>query len=155
MRQMNNNNLLDGNIKKATNWFTRQGLQLPKLVQTILVTKDSVAQTDRESQEEFYENIQNMDRDYTDSTYDQLGEAERIQKEKEIFKNDIDRLKERLALERTVTGGTKFNENRLDAVAGHLRKIANSTYAKDELVKDINDVYTYIITTEQLVFLKQ
>ncbi len=33
-----NNNLLSVNIKKVSNWFTSRGLQLPKLVQTILDT---------------------------------------------------------------------------------------------------------------------
>ena len=46
---INNGNLLDASIKKAPNWFTNRGLQLPKLVQTILGTTNSISQNSEKS----------------------------------------------------------------------------------------------------------
>ncbi len=101
-------------------------------------------------------NIANKDIRYSDrddvSVYETTGELERLRKENEKFKADIERLKERLDLERKVTGGNTFNRNQLDAVAGHIRKLANSDYAKAELVKQLNDVYTYIATSKELTW---
>ncbi len=37
-------NLCDGNIKKASNWFTTKGLQLPNVVQTIIDANNMVSQ---------------------------------------------------------------------------------------------------------------
>ena len=72
-----------------------------------------------------------------------MGENKRLIKENEQFKADVERLKERLKIERQVTHGNYFNENQLNAVAGHLRNIANSNYSKPELVKQLKDVYSY------------
>lgn len=84
------------------------------------------------------------------SVYDKMGETERVFKENAKLKDDIDRLKERLKIERQVTHGNYFNENQLDAVAGHLRKIAGSTYSKSELVNQLKDVYSYIAHSKEL-----
>lgn len=43
-RQINAGNLLDASIKKAPKWFTSRGLQLPKLVQTIIDANTTVPQ---------------------------------------------------------------------------------------------------------------
>ena len=43
-KQINSGNLLYADIKKAPTWFTSRGLQLPKLVQTIVDAKKNVAQ---------------------------------------------------------------------------------------------------------------
>lgn len=43
--QIENGNLLDASTKKAPNWFTSRGLQLPKLVQTILDASRSDGET--------------------------------------------------------------------------------------------------------------
>ena len=95
------------------------------------------------------------------SVYDRMGETDRLIKENEQLKEDVDRLKERLKierqvaherlkLERQVTHGNYFNENQLDAVAGHIRKLANSNYAKKDLVTLINGIYQYIAHSEDL-----
>jgi hypothetical protein len=84
--------------------------------------------------------------------YEVLGENKRLQKENKKLQEDFERLVERLKLERQVTGGTTFNRNQLDAVAGHIRNLANSDYSKKELVEQLNDVYTYIITAEELAW---
>ena len=88
-----------------------------------------------------------------DTVYSIMGETDRILKENEKFKAEIERLKERLALEKKVTGGKHFNENQLSAVAGHLRKLANnSTMDKVELMKAIRDLYSYIAHSPEVAW---
>jgi len=96
--------------------------------------------------------IRYSDIDEEVTVYDLAGENKRLQKENEKLLEDFKRLKERLDLERKVTGGTTFNSNQLDAVAGHIRKLANSNYSKEELVKQLNNVYTYIATSKELTW---
>lgn len=85
-----------------------------------------------------------------ESVYDKMGETKRLESENAKLKADIERLKERLSIEKKVTHGNYFNRNQLDAVAGHIRKIAGSTYSKTELVKLLDEVYSYIATSENL-----
>ena len=96
-------------------------------------------------------NIHYADRDDS-SVYDIMGEKERILKENETFKAEIERLKERLKIERQVTHGNYFNENQLGAVAGHLRNIAKSTYSKEKLVDGLKDVYSFIAHSPELAW---
>ena len=84
--------------------------------------------------------------------YDLMGETERIRKENEKFKAEIERLNERLKIERNVTKGNYFNENQLGAVAGHLRNISNSRIAKDKLVESLKDVYSFIAHSPNLTW---
>ncbi len=42
-KQISDGNLLDASIKKAPMWFTNRGLQLPKLVQTIIDANNSIS----------------------------------------------------------------------------------------------------------------
>ena len=95
--------------------------------------------------------IRYSDRDST-SVYDVMGERDRLLKENEKFKAEIERLKERLKLERQITNGNYFNENQLGAVAGHLRNIARSTYSKEVLVDGLKDVYSFIAHSPQLTW---
>ena len=82
--------------------------------------------------------------------YDLMGENKRLEAENAKIKADIERLRERLKIERQVTHGNHFNKNQLEAVAGHIRKISKSTYSKPELVKLLNEVYSYIAQPEEL-----
>ncbi len=86
----------------------------------------------------------------TVSIYDLMGERDRLLKENEKFKVDVEWLKERLKLERQVTNGNFFNKNQLSAVAGHLRNLANSDFSKTELIKMLDEVYSYIAHSENL-----
>ena len=86
----------------------------------------------------------------TDTTAEILGEKARLEKENSALKADIARLRERLALERKVTGGNTFNENLLDAAARHIRALGKSDYDIKQLKEEMRDVYTYIATTENL-----
>jgi hypothetical protein len=99
-------------------------------------------------------NEENDDIRYSDrdniSVYDTMGETDRLIKENEQLKEDVERLKERLKIERQVTHGNYFNENQLNAVAGHLRNIANSEYSKKDLITLLKGVYSYIAHSEDL-----
>ena len=86
------------------------------------------------------------------TVYDLMGETERIVKENEKFKAEIERLKERLRIERQVTHGNYFNENQLGAVAGHLRNISKSNIDKVQLMSSLKDVYSFIAHSENLVW---
>ena len=48
-QQIEQGNLLDASIIKAPNWFTSKGLQLPKLVQTILNANSSISDSTEKS----------------------------------------------------------------------------------------------------------
>ena len=52
--QINEGNLIDGNIKKAISWFTSKGLQLPKLVQTILTASNSISKNSEDVNKKSY-----------------------------------------------------------------------------------------------------
>ena len=82
--------------------------------------------------------------------YEVLGENKRLNKENKAIREDVDRLKERLKLERQLTHGNRFNENQLDAVAGHIRNLGNSNYSKPELINKLREVYTHIATSNEL-----
>ena len=91
------------------------------------------------------------ERDDTD-IYDVMGEKERLLKENEKFKAEIERLNERLKIERKVTNGNYFNEKQLGAVAGHLRNISKSNMDKVNLMKSLKGVYSFIANSEQLAW---
>ena len=146
-----------GNLKyidkiKSQNWSQSRGLQLPKLADTnpdnniILYKEDIVNTYNMRNGKELF-----SDKEQT-STYDLMGEKERLPKENEKYKADVERLKERLKIEKTLTHGNRFNENQLGTVAGHLRNISNSTYDKLTLMRELKDVYSYIITSEALAW---
>ena len=88
----------------------------------------------------------------TESIYDILGERDRIEKEIEQFKAEIENLKERVELEKTVTKGKVLNNNQLLAAAGHLRNIANSNMDKVELAKALKEAYSFILTSDELTW---
>ena len=84
------------------------------------------------------------------SVYDTMGETNRLIKENEKLKEDVERLKERLKIEKQVTHGNYFNKNQLDAVAGHIRNIANSNYSKKDLITLLDGIYSYIAHSPDL-----
>ena len=108
--------------------------------------KQDRGRNDTESKET---SIKYSDRDNV-SLYDTLGETDRLIKENTQLKEDVERLKERLKLERRVTHGNYFNENQLDTVAGHIRKLANSDFSKKELISNLKEIYSYIAHSPDL-----
>ena len=84
------------------------------------------------------------------SVYNTMGETDRLIKENTQLKEDVERLKERLKLEKQITHGNHFNENQLEAVAAHIRSLAKSNYSKPNLVNLLKGVYSYIATSKDL-----
>jgi len=80
----------------------------------------------------------------TESIYDAVGELKRLQKENEKLKKDVERLRQRNRLERTVTGGTVLNENQIASVAAYILNNADSTYSKEQLTEELKDIYKYL-----------
>lgn len=106
-------------------------------------TNDSINQNIESSQ------VQNSDRDNV-SVYDLMGQNKELQKQNEKLEEDVNRLKERLKLEKQVTKGNTFNANQLRSVAKHLRNLSDSTYNEDTLVGELKDVYSYIVESQQI-----
>jgi len=79
-----------------------------------------------------------------ESIYDAVGELKRLQKENEKLKKDVERLRQRNKLERTVTGGTVLNENQIASVASYILNNADSTYSRDQLTEELKDIYKYL-----------
>ncbi len=90
----------------------------------------------------------NADIRYSDrkneSIYDAVGELKRIQRENDKLKADIERLRHKNRLERTVTGGRVLKKSHIEAVAAHILNKANSKYSKESLVAELKDIYTYL-----------
>lgn len=86
------------------------------------------------------------------SVYDVMGETERLRAENEQLRKDFADLQERLDLEKQLTHGNYFNENSLGTVAGHLRKISNSSYDKVSLIGRLKEVYSYIAHSENVTW---
>ena len=88
----------------------------------------------------------------TKSIYDTMGETERIKKENEKLKADVERLNERLKLEKQVTHGNVLNDSHILKAAGHLRNIANSNIDKVQLARNLKSLYTFVAQSENLTW---
>ena len=110
--------------------------------------KEEALENDRKK---YFGDTKNSDREDI-SVYDLMGEADRLSKENESLRADIERLNERLKIEKKVTHGNYFNQNQLGAVAGHLRNISKSNMDKVELMKSLKDVYSFIAQSENLTW---
>ena len=97
-------------------------------------------------------NVKELFSEKGDSVYDTMGETERIIKENEKLRADVERLRERMKLERTVTHGNVLNNNQLLSVAGHLRKLSRSQIDKVELANKLKDLYSFIGQSENLTW---
>lgn len=89
------------------------------------------------------EDIRYSDRN-TESIYDAVGELSRLRKENEKLKKDVERLRQRNKLERSVTGGSVLNENQIDSVAAYLLRKADSAYSKEQLTAELKEIYKYL-----------
>ena len=86
------------------------------------------------------------------SIYDTMGETERVAKENEKLKADIERLKELRNLEKKVTHGKELNNNQILSAAAHLRNISKSDIDKVELAKSLKGLYSFINQAEHLTW---
>lgn len=84
------------------------------------------------------------------SVYEILGENDALKKRNEILSADIQRLRERVKLEGTVTKGKVFDANQLHGVAVYLNKTVNSAYNSKQLAKDLERLYSYIAQSENI-----
>lgn len=89
------------------------------------------------------------DRD-TESAYDLVGEADRLATENKLIQDDVGRLKERNKIMKEILGDFSFKPSQLKASAKHLLNISQSTYSEDALVKNLNSLYSYIVSTPKL-----
>ena len=83
------------------------------------------------------------DRD-TQNIYDEAGETERLKKENKMLRELVAELRDMVA-NNTATGSDLSNV-KLNAIAGHLRNVANSTVDKARLVADLRELYAYIMS---------
>lgn len=75
-----------------------------------------------------------------------------LEKENAQLKEDIAYLKDLLALQRKVTGGTKFTKSSVTAAAQMLKKNANAKGDTKELATLLNTFYEYIATERELTW---
>ena len=73
-----------------------------------------------------------------------------LQNENSKLKEDVQYLKDLVKIQKTVTGGTKFTKNSVEAMAGNLMKANNVKGNKQELAKLLNGLYEYIAKGEEL-----
>ena len=85
-------------------------------------------------------NIQFADRQ-TESIYDAVGELNRIQRENEKMKADVERLRKKNRLE---GGEAGVSESRLDSIAGYILKKAESDFGKQEFAEELGLIYKYL-----------
>ncbi len=127
-----------------------------------LQENDKVVTSDGQSNNERYngEDLSNTRREqrgdlkFSDrdnvSVYDVMGQTKALKKENELLKADVERLKERLALERKVTHGNYFEPKQLEAAAKHIRHLANSNIDIKTLMTYFDGVYSYIAHSPDL-----
>lgn len=82
------------------------------------------------------------------SVYDLMGENERIKKQNEKFKAEVENLRELLAIEKKVTNGNYIANSKALAAAEVILKRGNSNYDKVKLAKELKGVYEYIAESE-------
>lgn len=96
------------------------------------------------------DDIRYSDRDDDISVYEKLGELDRVLKERDILKEDIQRLHERLKLEGKVTNGKYFTDSSILNLAGFLLKKADSKYDKVELARRLKSLYHGMTTNTKV-----
>ena len=75
-----------------------------------------------------------------------------MEQENAKLREDVERLKELVKLQRTVTDGTKFTKTSVEAAAATLMEKAGAKGKKAELVPLLNDVYEYIARNQELTW---
>lgn len=138
-KAVDENRLLYWDKKMSQELFDTPGLQLSDNINNF----DSNVIIRKLNQEVKENDVKYSDRDNV-SVYDKMGETKKLIKGNEMLKEDVEMLKERLKLEGKVTHGEYFNQNQLNAVAGHIRSLANSNFDKKILASLIDGIYKYI-----------
>lgn len=73
--------------------------------------------------------------------YEVMGEEERLREENEALKADLDKLKARIQLDKTLTGGKVLNETSLKKAANEIKRLAGSRYSTDTLAGQLKELY--------------
>jgi hypothetical protein len=75
-----------------------------------------------------------------------------LEKENAKLKEDVERLKELVQLQKQVTGGKKFTKTSLEAAARQMKKDTNAKGDTKELQKLLEDVYSHIAGDKELTW---
>ena len=89
MNQIKSGNLLDVSIKKAPMWFTSRGLQLPKLVQTIIDANINVSQKEYDVNSQY---MQKSDKNTSIGNNSMEISPEDITRTLENYREELDRM---------------------------------------------------------------
>ena len=91
---------------------------------------------------------------YQERDPEQIEQLEQVNKllktENAKLTEDVERLKELVKLQRTETHNKVLSKSSLDAAAKNLMKYANAKGNRAELVKHLEDVYSYILQGEDV-----
>lgn len=80
-----------------------------------------------------------------DDVYNFKGEAKRLEKENKILKKDLERLKDKIKLNKTLTHGGVLKESDLDTVARWIVKRTRTNVSKQDIIEGLKDVYGYVL----------
>ena len=75
-----------------------------------------------------------------------------LRQENEKLKEDVQRLRELLKLQRQVTGGTKFTKTSVEAAARYLKQTAGAKGDTKELAQILNSFYEFVATAKDLTW---
>ena len=75
-----------------------------------------------------------------------------LRQENEKLKEDVQRLRDLLKLQRQVTGGTKFTKSSVEAAARYLKQAAGAKGDTKELSQILNSFYEFVATAKDLTW---
>lgn len=87
-----------------------------------------------------------------ESVYDILGETDRVEAENAKLRSDVERLRELVKLQRTLTHGQLFTKTSLNTAAKELMEKAGVKRGKEEIIPQIEEFFRYIARGEDLVY---
>ena len=136
--QIESGNLLDASIKKAPLWFTSRGLQLPKLVQTIIDANTKITQKDPSVKNNSMQAAENnADAERKSIDIDSFANDDKTIKELKLLEEHVDQLLE-------ISGGDRKSVPKTRAFAAQLLKEYESSYSYADLSDDLIKLYAYV-----------
>lgn len=149
--QIKNGNLLDASAKKAPMWFTTRGLQLPKVVQTIINANKSISQNSQNSKAFDKNSAKNFKTEGRSALADGKRTSENLtEAEREMLNNPWVERAERETIVDALLKEAKTNEDRdtlhsyirdLDLLEEKLMERADLLKAFEAVKNSINDMY--------------
>ncbi len=153
LSQIEKGNLINPSRKKALNWFTTKGLQLPEVVQTKLnaYSDINISQNDTDVNSIISKKSQNDTSNfrYSISGEDKIAkqESKNLEKENEALKNRLHESEienDRLRRETQLTEFTTKDDPSVNSFAKSLRRKYGSTMTTAELHQRLNDIYYHL-----------